>query len=82
MKNQQKNHKIESEKTAFISAEKHINKSNANFEKYIEKGNDDKTNANIAEKYQIYLTDTECNFINVARKLLKDEKCLNIKLAE
>ena len=53
-----------------------------NFEKYIEKGNDDKTNANIAEKYQIYLTYTECNFINVARKLLKDEECLNIKLAE
>lgn len=25
MKNQQKNHKIESEKTAFISAEKHKN---------------------------------------------------------
>lgn len=54
-----------------------------NFEKYIEKGNDDKMKVETTEeKYQIYLTDTECNFINVAKKLLKDEECLNIKLAE
>ena len=54
-----------------------------NFEKYIEKGNDDKMKVDTTEeKYQIYLTDTECNFINVAKKILKDEECLNIKLAE
>lgn len=27
--------------------------------------------------YQIYLTDTECNFINVAKKLIKDENIIN-----
>lgn len=32
--------------------------------------NNDKTNK---ADYKIYLTDTECNFINVAQKLLKDE---------
>ncbi|MBR6504232.1 MAG: glutamate racemase [Clostridia bacterium] len=28
-------------------------------------------------KYKIYLTDTECNFIKVAKKLIKDEELIN-----
>lgn len=35
-----------------------------------------KNNLNNKGKYKLYLTDTECNFINVAGKLINDEKLI------
>ena len=37
------------------------------------KENNMKNSAENKAKYEIYLTDTECNFLNVANKLLQDD---------